>query len=278
MPKKNSRARSAKQAEIAAQKSALLKQRQREYKEFQKRVAKEKLALERKREKDLKTILKKSREVGLYNPKSDELTRYRKKRLRGIKEQYGQYLDDNKYFFLPAGEQARKRILERASNLQMPTTRTGLFIPREGHKSAKLKKSKKRDEFYIERRGKTKTGVNKGRVYKDITPLASVDELDRERDRIRKMAARFGQLSEDDRLVFKIVENGVEGYSHSTFTNIEQLIKYLEKYPKSVAARVNFFRHIKIERSSVNEWFSRHKPRSPGKRDRRKLDTRRSKG
>lgn len=282
MPRKSSGGRTRSQArnskEFQRELRARQRAREREYnkqaREFEKRLAKEK----RERDKQLTRILNESVNTGIYKPRSTELTPYRRKKLRGIEQQFGQYLDKHKYFFLPAAPKARKKILDRARNLEMQTTHTGLFFPREGHTSAKIKEDKRRGEFFIERKGKTKTGVNKGRHYKNIIPLATADDLDRERQRIREMADALGPLGDKDRIAFKIVENGQEGYSHATFSNIDLLLKYLDQYPKKVAAKVNFFRHIQVEKSSVSEWFRSHPSRPAGRKGRQRFDTRRSKG
>lgn len=254
-----------------------------EYNKQKKAAEKRRRAEAKAREKELQRLMKKAHDTGLYNPKSNELTKYRKHRLRQLEISHGEYLTTDKYFFLPANKQARKQIIERAHTLQIVTSRTGIFYPKEGHRSASIKKNEKRGEFFIERRGKTKSGINKGRKYRDVTPLTTIDELDKERARLERAARRLGPLARGERLVFKVVENGVEGYSHGTFSSMEHLFRYLEKYPKNVAARVNFYRHIKIEKSTITDWNTNHPPRSPGAKERRqigqgKFSTRASKG
>ncbi len=282
MPTQNKRRGNKSQASnsqnISREYSASVK----EYERYKREAAKAREKAAKARDKELSALLKKSSDLGIYSPKSTELTRYRRSRLNQVKREYGEYLNNQKYFFIPVGKQERKTVTPRAQSLEVVTTKTGIFYPKEGHKSASLKIDKRRQEFFIERRGKTKAGVNKGRLYRDVTPLTSIDQIDRERDRLTRMAKRLGPLGPNERLVFKVVENGTEGYSHGTFSNMNLMLGYLDKYPKSTAARVNFFRHIKVEKSTVKEWNALHPPRSPGAKERTKIErgkynTRRSK-
>ncbi len=220
----------------------------------------QKLIKESKRERDklLLNTIKRSTKVGLYNPKELKLTKYRRTQANKILKEFGTVLDPTKFFFVPAPKPIRKKAFERADSLNIKRSKTGLFISREGHAQAKLKVDKKRGEVYVERSGKTKRGARSGRRYHTILPLASLDELDNERDRLRALAAKLGQLKSNERLAFLVKEDGLEGSSNNTFNNIELLIKYLDQYQKTVAARINFYRHIEIVKTQSAQWFAEH--------------------
>lgn len=263
MPR-NSRQRRSKDQELKAR----LKEQQRQDNYFDQL----RRAQARERDRILLQTIKRSSKVGLYNPKELKLTKYRRYRANKIAKEYGDFLDPKKFFFVKAPTKAKKQVFQRAENLQIKHTRTGLLVPKEGHTRARLKTDRKRKEYYVERSGKTKRGPTKGVRYRTITPLASIDELDNERDRIRNLAKALGPLGRNDRITFKIIENGLEGYSHSTFSNVELLINYLEFYRKSIAAKVNFFRHIVLEKTTASQWFAEHPATAAGKKGRRNRD------
>lgn len=226
--------------------------------------------LAKKQERELKALMKVVRGKGIYDPKGNQLTKYRKSRLNSIAKEFGDLLDPKKFVFVKPESKARKKVIERANGLELKTTKTGLFIPKEGNAKVRLKHDKKRDEFYIEKSGKTKWGINQGKRYRTITPLASLDELDKERDRIKAMADKFGTLKKGERIAFEITEKGNEGFSRATFTNINLLLEHLEQYRKTIAAKINFYRHIKIVKTqSVQKWFTEHPPKAPKKFARR---------
>lgn len=234
----------------------------------------EKLRNAQKRERDrilLRTI-KLANNKGIYNPKEIKLTKYRRYRANKIAQEFGDFLDPTKFFFVKAPSKAKKTVIERAESLQMKHTKSGIFIAKEGHKRATLKTDKKRKEFFIERTGRTKRGPTRGVRYRTITPLASVDELDNERDRLRALADQIGPLKKNERVTFKVIENGLEGYSHHTFSNIELLLNHLENYRKSIPAKVNFFRHIVLEKTTASQWFAEHPATSAGRKGRKQRD------
>lgn len=285
MPRKIKPPNSAEQALSDAEYSRELK----EYKAQVKAFERSKKLAQRQADKELKDIIKAARKVGLYAPKGIELTPYRRKRAREIKANFAEYIDPNKHFFLPANKAAKKRILERASQLQMQTSRTGLFFPKDNYKTAKLKENKKTGEYGIIRKGKVKRGPNAGKEYTDFTPLPSLDEFDIQRQRLRDMAEELGPLGPGEAFAFEIIEVGHEGYSHRTFNGgdteraIDALLEYINTYEKHTAAMVHFMRHIRVVKTQPKTWWEMHPPVSPKRRgrirkSRNNFDTTRSKG
>lgn len=254
MPKNTNPTRRALQArERRKKETARFQTEQRKY--IQRIREQERKASDRVYQNALKTV----RGKGIYDPKSLELTKYRRARIKKVLVEYKPFLNKKEFFFVKAPPARRKEVKERAQGLQLKATNTGVFIEREGHRKATLKENKRNKELYIERSGKTKRGPRRGNRYTTVTPLASVDELDRAKDRLRELAKRLPLRNSQERLAFKIKENGNEGYSHSTFSNIELLLGYLENYNKTTAARINFYRHLELERvENSMEWVQAH--------------------
>lgn len=224
----------------------------------------------REKELKLKITMTAVKGKGIYDPKGDDLTKYRKTRLNKIAKEFGDFFDISKFEFIPVPKDNSKTLLERATGLDFKTTRLGLFAPKNHYSKVQLKKDKKRNEFYIERSGKTKWGINSGRKYRSITPLASVDELSNEIERIKNMGEKLGPLGKNERLTFEVNETGNEGYSHATFKDIKSLMNYLDQYLKTTAAKLQFYRHISIVKTeSVKKWFQEHPPKMPKKFARR---------
>lgn len=223
-------------------------------------------AKKRLRDLELQLTLENVKGKGIYDPKNNDITKYKATKLRKLSKEFGDLFDPSKYVFI----KAPKAVRGRAQGLDLKATKTGLFVPKNGNKNIKLKKDKTRDEYYIERSGKTKWGINKGKRYRSVTPIASIDELEKEKDRIKDMADKLGPLNGDERLSFVIIEKGNEGYSHATFTNIDLLFDYLDNYRKTIAAKLQFYRHIEIVKTeSVKRWFSDHPVKAPKKFSRR---------
>lgn len=261
MPNKSKSSVTKSQAQLKRSREAKTRATQ-----YQKQLMKNRAAAKRSEETQLRHLLKNVRGKGIYDPKGNELTKYRKSRLRKAVKEFGSYLDPTKYFFVPAPKNRKKEVIERATNLKIKTSSIGVFIEKAGHKKATLKEDKKRREIYIERSGKTKRGATKGKRYRTITPLASLDELDNERVRIKALADGLGKLKKNEVLAFKIQENGGEGYSHLTFGNIDLLLNYLDKYKKSAPAKINFYRHIQVEKVETSDkWFKEHPVQAAGR-------------
>jgi hypothetical protein len=224
----------------------------------------EKAITKRKRIQAYKRKLKALQSKGIYIPKDEKLTKYRKTQINKRYRQFQNEIESGQFFFVKA---PNKQVLKQAKQLSMETTRTGIFIEKQGAKRATIRKNRQhKGEYEIRLSGKVKRGERRGKSYETIIPISPLDVLDDERNRLRKMAQKFGKLSKKERLAFRIVETGNEGYSRSVFQNIETLIKYLDKYRKSDSERVQFLRHIVIEKTTIENWLG--KPRK-GQKNRR---------
>lgn len=232
-------------------KSTLAQQRRREdqlYKQRQRAA--------NTRDKRYLAQLRKLEKTGLYTPKSQRLTPYRKGRINRLAKEYSEYLKPKAFFFIPINRN-RKRLLAHAESIGIKTTPIGAFIPHNGHTSARLRKSTtKGGEWEIVRQGKTKRGPNAGRIYKDVIALEPLDTLATEKDRLRRLGASLGPIGKGDRLAFRIIDDSGEGMSHNTYTTVDLLLTALQPYLKdrSKGAGIYMLRHIIIEKSSVIEW------------------------
>lgn len=244
-------------------------------------------AIQREKDKELKATLKKIKGMGIYEPKSFSMTPYRRKRIKSIERQYSEYLSGEDFFFIPVPKAKKNRVIDRANSLGIPTTRTGLIVPKDKHTKAVLKENPK-GEFYILRTGKTKQGINQGRKYSTISPLAGLDELEKQKERLRRQAKSLGALKTGERLNFVIVEGGYEGRGTRFFSGpnaIEELFAHIDSYQKdqlandgrlikkgkSVGALVHFYRHVKIIKSTIYQFNKDYPPRSAGKAGRQRV-------
>jgi hypothetical protein len=251
----------AKRREALRAQKRLIRAQDKQHREYLAHVKRVQRIDQARIDKRLRDTLRNVKGTGIYEPKSLELTPYRRKRAKAVYKEYGKYLDKKEYFFVRAPKHRRQEVRERAEGLHLKPTPTGLFVEREGHKKAYIKENPKNKELYVKRTGRTKRGPLKGRQYSSTLPLASVDELDKARDRIRELAKSLPLRNSKESLSWKIRENGIEGYSHSTFDSVEGILRYLDKYDKSTAARINFYRHIELERVETSaEWNQKHPP------------------
>jgi len=208
-------------------------------KEFEKELR----ASQKEIDKEYKKIIRDAAKVGLYNPKSIALTPYRRRRAREIKNRFSDVLYSPDVQFVKAPKSA----IERAKDIDLKTSKFGIFVPKAGHKKVSVGFDKKRKEYFIKKSGRTKRGPNAGRIYTSITPLVPIDKYD-ELDHIKEMCGKLMPLEEGERLYFTVSENGVEGMSKITFSSCDEIIKHIEKYPKQQADRVRFMRLITIHK------------------------------
>lgn len=248
MPRQNKSKTNTAQAKITRQDAIALRKSS---EARRKSIAQERKQLQKAKDAELKAFLNSIRGMGIYQPKSRKLTPYRRKRTRKAKREYGEKMKHS--FFVPVPKSKRKETLRRAEGLKIEHTRTGIIVPKEGHTDVKLRRGKK-GELFIERSGKTKMGPKKGRSYRSVTPLADLSELDRERDKIKRAAERLGPTTSNGKIMFRVNEDGLEGISMRIFDNVENLMKWLDNYDKTDAARINFYRHITVELVEPIEW------------------------
>lgn len=228
--------------------------------------------------------LRKLEKTGLYTPKGNRLTKYRKTQINKRAREYAEYLNPETFFFIPVAKGPRKKLLKYAKDFAIKATPIGIFIPHNGHTHATLRKSKsRRGEYEVVRYGKTKQGPNAGKVYTDIIPLEPFDTIAAEKGRLDRIGKTLGALKKGDRLSFRIVDHSGEGMSHNTYMQLDLLLAALERYMKdrSVGAGLYMLRHVIIEKTSVLEWRTEAEKKGLGsfnKRRKRKTKAQRQKG
>lgn len=243
------------------------KARQKDQRDYRRKLARIIANDKRAQERSLKATLKTVKGKGIYEPKSLELTPYRRKRARKVQREYGDFLNPLKFLFVSVPVESRAKVFDRAKALGISTTKDGegmlskigLFIRRGGYTSAKLITEKKSGEAVIVRSGKIKRGPHAGRRYTSKLPLASLDELEREKERLIAMGTSFGPLKKNEQLSFAIHDGDKNGYSHSTFSDISLLLNHINNYQMSKAGMINYLRHVEIHKiESSNKWFKVH--------------------
>lgn len=270
MPKKTTPTGQAAQAQKRASqaKARLAKQRHAA-------VAKQRAAIHRVEDKHLRSILRKLEKTGVYAPRTTDLTRWKRSHIRSLEREYGQLLDPDKFFFIPVPKKQRKTVKERAPGMDLKATHTGVFFPKAGYKRAKLLVDPKTGDIDVKRTGRVKKGTTRERRYESIQPIANVDEIDDQFDRIRRAAEKLTPLQEGERLAFIIRDGDHAGYSNQVFTRVERMIAYIQNYrarhgskwTRTLPDWVNFLRSVEIEKTGSSlKWFTDHPIVTPEER------------
>lgn len=230
----------------------------------------------RAKNKEYKARLKALQKVGAYEPKSDELTDYRKRQINKLWRSLGDKIapDKNaqkKYFFVDTDKLTgpeRKKFLANAKSLNIATTKRGIFLQKEGQRKARLAWNNENKEYDVLLTGKVKWGVNKGKTITDRIPIGNIDQIEKEFQRIRNVADQFGTLKKGQAISFIVQEQGEEtGASLSTFQDSDALLKYIDaRYHRdNKAARLKFLRMIRVRKTTIVKWGKEH-PARPRKR------------
>jgi hypothetical protein len=225
-----------------------------------------------KRERDYRHKLKALEKVGAYEPKSDELTPYRKGRINSLWKALGDKVEARPgaratFFYVPADKLTgpqRKAFLANARSLDIATTKKGVFLQREGQRRARLAYNKDNDEFDIVLTGKVKWGENKGKRIEDRIPIGPVDRIGRELERIENVASKFGKMGKGEAISFIVVEQGEEvGASQSTFSDAKRLRDYIDtRYHRdNKAAKLKFLRMVRVRKTTLTQWGQDHPPK-----------------
>lgn len=225
---------------------------------------------QRKAENDYRRRLSKLKEAGIYAPKGDDdLTEWRKREINKKWRDYRQFVDDprKRFFFVGTDgltSKERKEFLKNAESLNIKTTKTGLFLQREGQRKAKIVWDGKHKEYDIELSGKVKWGQNKGKRIKHRIPIAPVDRVEGELDRLEDKARAMGPLKKGEAISFIVVENDeMTGASRSTFHDPATLRRKLSSYHvENKGHALAFLRLVVVQKTTLTAWAKEHKPRA----------------
>lgn len=228
----------------------------------EKRLAKLEKEIKRK-DKELEKLRKQLEDTGVYSPKSSEWTKSRRATVRRKVREYAEFLTPEYAFVaLP-----KKELRQFAKQLDMIVTKKGVFYQLNGAKSAKLEYRKRAKEYVIKTTGEVKRGPKHGKKYTRVTPLTSPDALLDAENKLKKMAHGLGPRDKKEMLAFVVQERGgKKGYSRAVFSDINQVMKYLNQYKIKPGDRIEFFRHIQIVKTTSWQWFRDH----PTKRSRKR--------
>lgn len=211
--------------------------------------------------------------TGIYQPKSETLTSYRRGKINRTYNEYKAFLDKDEFAFVPLSPAG----LKYAKQFQMKTTAKGAFYERNGYTKIYERKSKTfKGKTEVRKAFKAKAGVMKGKWIEDLEPLVPLDEMDKQEGGLRAMANAFGPLEKNERLTFIVSSGGHEGYSYNTYSSIDLLMNDLKKrYKRSDSARIMMFANITIRKTTLTkgravEWNKEAEPHRPPKRKARK--------
>lgn len=271
--KKKDRERAKKAKQKAKERAERQKLLEKEYRKIDRDLERERKQRRRAIDKGVAARMSALKRAGLYNPKDKKLTKYRRARVRNLYAIWRDFLRPDKFFFIPVKgkKKQRRKIIEKAKNLDMVVTKKGIFHEREFTERAAIKYNRKLKEYQIVTKSKIKSGQNEGKIITKVTPLADIGEVDNLKDRLREHAKSLGPLikrddpRESDVLAFEIRDNHTS-YSLSTFSNEEALLKYLDQYQRTPGGKIELFRSITIKKTSRRVWLAEHPPQSRSRR------------
>ena len=198
-------------------------------------------------EPNIKQKLKLLVKYGIYTPKNSELTPYRKSIIKKRYAEHKRQIQNPELTFVKFPKHTQnKKLRGKAEQLNFATTPSGIFVKKEGNRSGKIEFNRQSKEYEIKLSGRTKFGKRKNQIITETIPLASVDEIEKELLRIEK---EFNSTIEKDGYYkrIKVTETGNNGIGSQLYTDVKALIADLEKYKKSLANRIGFYRLISIE-------------------------------
>lgn len=204
-----------------------------------------------KRQREYQSQLNKLKRVGLYEPKSSELTKSRKTRINKLWDEYRDELTDKDVLFVKYPKIASaKKLTDRAKDLGIKYSKRGVFIQKQGQRRAAFEYNKDMGEYQVKLTGKTKFGKNKGSRITEIVPFAKHSAIEKELARMERETKKF-KLSKNEYYRIRVKELGNDGFSDSIFENWTMLKKHINDYKKAKADRIQFYRHITIEKVNV---------------------------
>lgn len=213
-------------------------------------------ARERSTERQLKKALKTLKDAGAYEPTSDVLTPWRKRKIRQLEKEYRQFLNPDEFFFRSAPKSisnvGRKNLREGAQAQGYKATRKGVFIPK---KTVEGGVEKTFTRARIERstlRGKRAWRVveeritKKGTIEKHVVPLVKADFVVGElRDMETELADIKRKMRKGDSIRFLIGRTGLSFEAYAADA-IDMLLRKLQFYKDTVGAVAQMLAHTRF--------------------------------
>lgn len=213
------------------------------------------------KKRELKRKLKQLTKTGLYNPKSQEITPYRAKRINSLYKEYRSELENPNVLFVKFPKfVSPQKMQAKAKSLKFKASRKGLFIEKEGSRSGSIEYNRTLGEYQIKLTGKRKSGPRKGTKITKTFPLSNMMELDRQRERFREEFENLNRKKNEYARI-RVTETGNDGFSSTIFSRFDDLMSHLDNYQKSVSDRIQFYRLIGIEKVTKAEHAEQLKQR-----------------
>jgi hypothetical protein len=191
--------------------------------------------------------------IGAYNPKSNNLTKARKKEIRRRFRAFENFLLSDRYIHVPLrSKKHRKSALELAAQNELATSPKGIFVERTRATDKVRAKYDRKTGQYNLIVTRTKKGATGEATTTEIIPIAPMGALADELARIHHDAAALGPLGKDETIAFKVTVNGADGYSHNIYADPEALINDLEIRYEAMPPwfKGQFFRSISVMKVS----------------------------
>lgn len=234
-----------------------------------KKLAKEYAARRAALDKEYKKRLKALQSSGIYAPKSQKLTKSRRRTINKRFREFEEFITGDYYVFVPfptKNKSKRRAASKLAKQNEMNATRKGVFIQKtKDTVSAKMIYDHKSKSYRVEVKRK-KIGATGEKDITEIIPIEPMGALDDEIARITSDAQALGPLGKKESIAFKVISNGEEGYSHKIFGTVAELKNYLNaRYGSNIAFKVGFFRTLTVVKTHNGSWFRDHpiKARNP---------------
>lgn len=220
--------------------------------------------------KEYRAMLKALKADGVYAPKSEKLTPYRKKMIRRKAEEIRPFIEKDPstgkpaftFIKAPKGADKSLRYMRGRSDEQVTFTRTGAFISTKGRSGIPLTKARftknKRTGFWevegvLERTAqKLKPGQKRQITFRRF--LTPPSELAKSIARVRSDAERVKRsLRRGQRMTFVIYGKSI---SRTNFGTVDELYRYLTKYrffQDEDEEGIDSIEIVKVE----HDWYSR---------------------
>jgi hypothetical protein len=233
---------------------------------------------------DYKRMLKLEQTLGVYEPKSRDLSVSRKRAIRQHWIQLEHLMKDAVFAQYPSGASAKtKRQIKanlRKSYPKAPAasayfsgqavapkgkqmaTKKGIWLPKSPRQITApigtLMYDKDTGLYAVKVRKKTKSGL----YAQELRYIAGSEVLELKQKKLQKRFEKIGPLKRNQRLRFLIGKNE----SRRTFRNMDELFRYAARYRRDDQARATFLNELIIE--VVSKGPNVYKHRGQGKRRR----------
>jgi hypothetical protein len=179
---------------------------------------------------ELKERMKALAKVGLYNPKSQKLTKHRRSEIKKRFDKYSEYLDDSKFVAVPLRGKNKKDIAKNAKDAGLLASVKAVFIPAsDDFNKAKISKNRKLGTYTVIREGVGPEGEK----------LSHSEILLSEAGRVLSNQEKFEKYVKDTYAnnpgkSFRIRSFGNQFASRNSFNSPQDLFRLMNRYQSKV--------------------------------------------